>query len=260
MASDGSWGVDRLVAAKGKVSFPIPSCIEAGDYLLRVEIIGEITVELHISELCKAQMNYSPSRCLDVPWRAVLCEVISFSLVSQTDIIHVDGVCADVDRWRGHCTTGNRRVPWSLPQSVIKSILALCATNPRSQAPIRALPSTSTTQFLRTTRYQAPMSSAVVALPVRLPLHRRPSLPARQPERPLHPQLLALSPLSRQRPLVLDLALLPRTTLNAEGLGEYMLESPLPSLTRNTRFTGPTVCASPFTCTKSSEYVRLITY
>lgn len=41
MASDGSWGVDRLVAAKGKVSFPIPSCIEAGDYLLRVEIIGE---------------------------------------------------------------------------------------------------------------------------------------------------------------------------------------------------------------------------
>ena len=41
MASDGSWGVDRLVAAKGKVSFPIPDCIEAGDYLLRVEIIGE---------------------------------------------------------------------------------------------------------------------------------------------------------------------------------------------------------------------------
>ena len=44
MASDGSWGVDRLVAAKGKVSFPIPECIEAGDYLLRVEIIGKATL------------------------------------------------------------------------------------------------------------------------------------------------------------------------------------------------------------------------
>ena len=41
MASDGTWGVDRLTAAKGKVTFPIPSCIEAGQYLLRVEIIGE---------------------------------------------------------------------------------------------------------------------------------------------------------------------------------------------------------------------------
>ena len=41
MASDGTWGVDRLIAAKGKVSFSIPSCIEAGQYLLRVEIIGK---------------------------------------------------------------------------------------------------------------------------------------------------------------------------------------------------------------------------
>lgn len=44
MASDGTWGVDHLIAAKGKVSFPIPSCIEAGEYLLRVEIIGNVAV------------------------------------------------------------------------------------------------------------------------------------------------------------------------------------------------------------------------
>lgn len=61
--SDQSWGVDRLIDnkgnsfahsfltpfailmlsfphRKGKVTFNLPSCIEAGQYLLRVEIIG----------------------------------------------------------------------------------------------------------------------------------------------------------------------------------------------------------------------------
>ncbi|ESK95764.1 endoglucanase ii [Moniliophthora roreri MCA 2997] len=38
--SGGTWGVDRLVANKGKMSFTIPSCIPAGQYLLRVEIIA----------------------------------------------------------------------------------------------------------------------------------------------------------------------------------------------------------------------------
>lgn len=40
LTSDGKWGVDRLIANKGKVTFTIPSCIAAGQYLLRVEIIG----------------------------------------------------------------------------------------------------------------------------------------------------------------------------------------------------------------------------
>ena len=40
LASDGTWGVDRLIANKGKVTFDIPKCIAAGEYLLRVEIIG----------------------------------------------------------------------------------------------------------------------------------------------------------------------------------------------------------------------------
>jgi len=45
VVSDQTWGVDRLIAAEGKVSFTIPSCIEAGQYLLRVEIIA-----LHAAE------------------------------------------------------------------------------------------------------------------------------------------------------------------------------------------------------------------
>ncbi|KAF4576625.1 hypothetical protein EYR36_004603 [Pleurotus pulmonarius] len=40
LTSDGKWGVDRLIANKGKVTFTLPSCIAAGQYLLRVEIIA----------------------------------------------------------------------------------------------------------------------------------------------------------------------------------------------------------------------------
>ncbi|KAF5315151.1 hypothetical protein D9619_007055 [Psilocybe cf. subviscida] len=38
--STGKWAVDTLIANKGKVTFTIPSCIAAGQYLLRVEIIA----------------------------------------------------------------------------------------------------------------------------------------------------------------------------------------------------------------------------
>ena len=40
-ASDQSWGVDRMIKNKGKVSFTIPSCIPPGQYLLRHELIGK---------------------------------------------------------------------------------------------------------------------------------------------------------------------------------------------------------------------------
>ncbi|TCD61619.1 hypothetical protein EIP91_008163 [Steccherinum ochraceum] len=40
MDSSGQWGVDRLVAAKGKTTFTLPDCIAAGQYLLRAEIIA----------------------------------------------------------------------------------------------------------------------------------------------------------------------------------------------------------------------------
>ncbi|THH28705.1 hypothetical protein EUX98_g5485 [Antrodiella citrinella] len=38
--SSGNWGVDRLIANKGKVTFTLPSCIASGQYLLRAEIIA----------------------------------------------------------------------------------------------------------------------------------------------------------------------------------------------------------------------------
>jgi len=38
--SAGKWGVDRLIANKGKVSATIPACIAPGNYLLRAEIIA----------------------------------------------------------------------------------------------------------------------------------------------------------------------------------------------------------------------------
>ncbi|KZW01390.1 hypothetical protein EXIGLDRAFT_666401 [Exidia glandulosa HHB12029] len=40
LTSDGKWGVQRMIANKGKVSFTIPSCIKAGDYFLRHELIA----------------------------------------------------------------------------------------------------------------------------------------------------------------------------------------------------------------------------
>ena len=40
MDSSQKWGVDRLIANKGKVTFTIPSCIPAGQYLMRHEIIA----------------------------------------------------------------------------------------------------------------------------------------------------------------------------------------------------------------------------
>lgn len=40
--SGGTWAVDKLIQNKGKVSFTIPSCIPAGQYLLRVELIGQL--------------------------------------------------------------------------------------------------------------------------------------------------------------------------------------------------------------------------
>ncbi|KXN88104.1 putative endo-beta-1,4-glucanase D, partial [Leucoagaricus sp. SymC.cos] len=38
--TSGTWGIDKLVQSKGKVSFTIPNCIAAGQYLLRVELIA----------------------------------------------------------------------------------------------------------------------------------------------------------------------------------------------------------------------------
>ncbi|KAF8591017.1 lytic polysaccharide monooxygenase [Ramaria rubella] len=39
-SSNSQWGVDRLIANKGKHTFTIPSCIASGQYLVRTEIIA----------------------------------------------------------------------------------------------------------------------------------------------------------------------------------------------------------------------------
>ncbi|EEB92275.1 hypothetical protein MPER_09241 [Moniliophthora perniciosa FA553] len=39
-ASSGTWAVDKLIANQGKVSFKIPDCIPAGQYLMRHELIA----------------------------------------------------------------------------------------------------------------------------------------------------------------------------------------------------------------------------
>lgn len=39
-ANNSTWGVDRLIANKGKHTFTVPSCIESGNYLVRTEIIA----------------------------------------------------------------------------------------------------------------------------------------------------------------------------------------------------------------------------
>ncbi|KAF5382565.1 hypothetical protein D9615_002884 [Tricholomella constricta] len=38
--SSGKWAVDKMISNKGKVTFTIPNCIAAGQYLLRVELIA----------------------------------------------------------------------------------------------------------------------------------------------------------------------------------------------------------------------------
>ncbi|KAJ6506332.1 glycoside hydrolase family 61 protein I [Mycena vitilis] len=40
IAANQTWGTDRMIANKGKVTFTIPSCIPAGQYLLRHELIA----------------------------------------------------------------------------------------------------------------------------------------------------------------------------------------------------------------------------
>ena len=49
--SDQSWGVDRMIANKGKVTFTIPSCIPAGQYLLRHEMIGGFIKHMLLEDL-----------------------------------------------------------------------------------------------------------------------------------------------------------------------------------------------------------------
>ncbi len=39
--ASGKWGVDRMIAADGWQYFTMPICIPSGNYLMRVELIGD---------------------------------------------------------------------------------------------------------------------------------------------------------------------------------------------------------------------------
>ncbi|KAI5119067.1 hypothetical protein M0805_001526 [Coniferiporia weirii] len=55
------WGVDRLIANAGKVTFTLPSCIPAGQYLLRHEIIA-----LHAAESYPGAQFYMECAQLEI--------------------------------------------------------------------------------------------------------------------------------------------------------------------------------------------------
>jgi len=59
--SDQTWGVDRMIAGKGKVNFSIPSCIEPGFYLLRHEVIA-----LHAAESYPGAQFYMECAQLEI--------------------------------------------------------------------------------------------------------------------------------------------------------------------------------------------------
>ncbi|PAV19161.1 glycoside hydrolase family 61 [Pyrrhoderma noxium] len=61
LSSDGTWAVDRLIANKGKVTFTLPSCIPAGQYLMRHEIIA-----LHAASSYPGAQLYMECAQLDI--------------------------------------------------------------------------------------------------------------------------------------------------------------------------------------------------
>lgn len=77
LGSDGKWAVDKLITNKGKVSFNIPSCIAAGEYLLRVELIGAFrthiffSVALYLNLYGLAQLFMLRARILELSFTQV---------------------------------------------------------------------------------------------------------------------------------------------------------------------------------------------
>lgn len=104
--STGKWGVDTMITNKGKVTFTLPSCIAAGQYLLRHEIIGSFAID-YISWINTEIPFYSFACCLILSRCPVLCSYYFIQIldaVAQTTHI-LDGVCSAPDhRWRFYLT------------------------------------------------------------------------------------------------------------------------------------------------------------
>lgn len=110
--SDQSWGVDRLIKNKGKVTFTIPSCIPAGQYLLRHELIGKSFIAA-----CKdyeITTSGSSAFCGLLSWSATLRQYVSTATLFRSDRTLSDGVRPAGDyRWRKHIAS-NSKLPWCL--------------------------------------------------------------------------------------------------------------------------------------------------
>ncbi|KZV73798.1 carbohydrate-binding module family 1 protein [Peniophora sp. CONT] len=177
MSADGSWGVDRLVAAKGKVSFPIPACIEAGEYLLRVEIIA-----LHGASTYPGAQFYM--ECAQMS--------ISGGGSTQPATVSFPGAYHSTDPG----VTINIYYPVPKNYTVPGPDVFSCSGSSKPASPTTVAPSTSTVKVATTV---AAASTAVAS---------------------------------------------PGSGATAAHYAQC----------GGTGFTGPTTCASPFTCTKSSEY------
>lgn len=68
----GEWAVDKLIKNKGKVNFKLPSCIAPGQYLLRVELIGE---SLFFLKALRSEL-IADFMCIDVIKLSILLEII----------------------------------------------------------------------------------------------------------------------------------------------------------------------------------------
>lgn len=65
-----TWAVDKMIANKGIVNFPIPSCIPSGNYLMRAELSKSLDQLLHHAILIASHSRVTP--CFDLPWCAIL--------------------------------------------------------------------------------------------------------------------------------------------------------------------------------------------
>lgn len=72
-ASTGKWAVDTLITNKGKVTFTLPSCIAAGQYLMRHEIIGWFPADFYAAIIRLNISFYSFACGIIIPRCPILC-------------------------------------------------------------------------------------------------------------------------------------------------------------------------------------------
>lgn len=95
----GTWAVDKLITNKGKVTFTIPSCIPAGQYLLRVEIIGTFLVEYPGNNHDAIFFFFflrSITCSLNIPRCSTLCNIFNDFSAARLRLIYFQMECAQI--------------------------------------------------------------------------------------------------------------------------------------------------------------------